>query len=194
MKHPGGSPSGIPGRRRHRGILPALAALLAALTMGTNTAQAGTAAGSLITNVVIISMDSGFPSYVPYTVTYNSTAEVRIKPPDVMSSYKTASPSMLGSGGVVTFRIWIVGAYSDSSWNVTVTDKLPGNSSFAGNYSVWNGGGTPGTWYPSYSADGTSFTAGQPNNGQTGPYYLRWAHTRLGPLKSAYVEYSLRIL
>lgn len=180
------------GRRMARAMLAAPAAWL----VGAGTAEALTMNGTVITNVCSITCRGGSPAlHYDYEVSYAVTATVAVQSPQVwIGVFKTVSPSVQGSGGVLTYQVWLVNTSDDSAWNVTVTDQLPENSTYAGAQSAWDAGGG-GTWFESYGpAAGPAMAAGVPPAGQGTPLYLRWVLTRLGPLRSALVEYSAEVL
>ena len=94
-----------------------------------------------------------------------------------------------------TVGIWECGGWQ-SSFNVTLTDKLPDNTMFVQNLSDMSSSKNPWNWTGMYSyyTTGPNWVPGAMPYGQTGPAYLRWVMRLLGPWTSAYVMYSVKVL
>jgi uncharacterized repeat protein (TIGR01451 family) len=179
-------------------------ALVVAVTLcAPRWACAMAADGSLITNTVsatFYSMAGAVQNVSPaYRTTYLATANVLISCPTVILK-KVPSTSFQAVGGLVTFRIWVVNtSFLASSFNVCITDRLSDNTEYTlpAPFAL-----APWTWAPGgqWYATG-SVTNAAPWNpivagtaGQDTPFYLRWCLFQLGPGKSAYVEYAVRVL
>lgn len=158
---------------------------------GVREAAAGTADGTLITNVACATFSTA--SLSGYAVSYCATATVIIQNPCV-SLIKTPDVTIQAAGGTVTYTLWVVNCSPvTSAFNVTVTDKLPDNTTFDAARGNW-GGLSGGTWYPSSSSNGTAWPGTYPNAGQGTTYYLRFIMDTLGPSKSAFIKFSVAIL
>lgn len=185
-----------------------ITALLAALAL-SGAAQAMTSEGTLITNVATASYWSS--DGAKFAPTYGVTATVLVMNPSVHLR-KVASPSMQCSGGTVTFCIYVINVSAmSSSFNITIEDVLPGdgtgNAGFAylypGGRSEWN----PQAATVTYGYRGTNFGAnnnwpgyvsdpeldGEPANGTSGPYYIRWNISVLGPARSMMVCFKATV-
>jgi hypothetical protein len=75
-----------------------------------------------------------------------------------------------------------------TAFNVYLTDRY--NVEVAWDAEVDSWGATFNAWE---SSDGTSWSSGNPNVGQEGPYYLRWILPTLAPQSSACITYTLRV-
>lgn len=154
-------------------------------------ANAATADGTLITNVACATFNTA--SLSPYAVSYCATATVIIQNPCV-SLVKTPDVTIQAAGGTVTYTLWVVNCSpASSAFNITVTDKLPDNVKYDAPRAQWNGLGG-GLWANSSSSNGTAWAASNPLAGQGTTYYLRFVMPTLGPLQSAFVQYSVTIL
>ena len=204
-----------------RGILPAILGLVVfcASTLGSGTAVAMTADGTLLTNAAMVSFWASKHSgvltplgrplgdYPPsniyfnprFVVSYLASANVLVSFP-IVAALKTVDPPDQGAGGLVTYRLWVINSSSwASAFNVTFTDIIPENMQYAGGFQGWDGGsggiytgyyslsGLPATWvdlnpgvYPQDTDIATSF-------------YLRWILSRLGPGRSALVEFWAKV-
>ncbi len=175
----------------------ALGGLLVWLAAGRSFAA--TAAGTIITNVATATMNSGFPYYAVYNVSYNATATFIVLPNPVVALQKWADHVQAGAGCTVTFQVCVQNQTQDTAWNVTITDQLPANMGFV----LWNlsppgfDNTNPnlGAPVPSYATalTGTWSTAA-PAAGTTAPLYLRWVFPGIGPTKSACAAYAASIL
>ncbi|MEK7477641.1 MAG: hypothetical protein AAB152_18635 [Candidatus Coatesbacteria bacterium] len=154
----------------------------------------------MITNIASMTMSSGFPSYVAYTITYSMSIQVRVLCPPVVRGLKTVWPATGGAGETLTYSICVVNERTESIWDITVTDALPGNMTFAAmspaNYDMTNGGPfvLGAVVESNASATAGPWNAGGPTVGQAPAYYLRWVIPGVGPAKSACVTFSARIL
>jgi uncharacterized repeat protein (TIGR01451 family) len=109
-------------------------------------AGAMTTCGSLVTNVATATMWSGLPDFVPYEVSYNATAAVRIKCPAALRLAKFADlpyanggdTIVASTGTTVKFTICVINELTFSVWGVTMTDKLPDNVMFVDGDDSWN--------------------------------------------------------
>jgi len=171
--------------------------------------------GSLITNTVSATFYSiaGLGAANAYRTTYLATANVLISCPIVVVKKTTTGiPTTFvwgfsnpvpfqAVGGLVTFRIWVVNpSLLASAFNVCVTDRLSDNTEYASPapFAI-----APWTWAPGGQWYGTGSLTNAPaswnpivagTTGQDVPFYLRWCLFQLGPGKSAYVEYAVRVL
>jgi len=173
-----------------RALVVGLVAGVSLLGVGRE-ASAATADGTIITNVASATFNTA--SLSPYAVSYNATATVIIQNPCV-SLVKTPDVTIQAAGGTVTYTLWVVNCSPvTSAFNITMTDKLPDNVAYDAPRGFWNGLGG-GLWVSSSSSNGTTWPASNPNAGQTATYYLRFVMPTLGPLQSAYMQYSVKIL
>lgn len=153
---------------------------------------ATTVRGTLVTNFV--SATFGSATGGSFAVSYAATASFYVEAP-LLWFWKMADPWAQMPGGCVEFTLWVWN-YSTvmTSYNITINDMLPGNMIYENpSFSSWNGG-TAGTWYASYSANGVAYSGGEPNDGQGAPYYMKWVLTQLGVYQSAYVKFTACIL
>ena len=127
-------------------------------------------------------------------VSYAVTAAVIISSPNVFVG-KTASPTLQGSGGTVTFCITVQNvSYCASAFDVTIADRLPDGMNYVGGVvTPWDNGVT--TWSQDYATIGAPNTwvlGTAPANppGATGPYYLRWVADQMSPRESAVICYT----
>lgn len=179
----------------------AIVALALALLVPAPRAEAATACGTIITNVATATMWSGFPDYVAYEVSYNATATLIVLCPPVVALRKFANTdyadfAQAPAGGLVTFMICVENQTVTSVWGMTITDRLPVNVNVVNALdSEYNLTGAPVSPAPTaaYSSNNTTWANGLAN-GQGAPYYLRWTLEKIGPLKSACVSYTARIL
>jgi len=183
------------GRRLASGVLAAL------MLLASGGAQASTAIGTILTNIVSATMWDGPLSGNNYEVSYNSTAYVTVIPPARFEFLKSVNLTMASSGATVVFSICVNNGANTSVCNLTLTDRIPNYMAFVG---------TPTNWaYPNYNlsnpppatvtvSNGANpvpgMTAGAPAAGQAGPWYLRWTFSYVGPGKSACVTYAASIL
>lgn len=180
----------------------ALAALALALLAPASKADAATACGTIITNVATATMWSGSPDYVAYEVSYNASATIIVLCPPVVALRKFANTDygsfqQAPSGGTVTFMICVENQTVTSVWGMTITDRLPVNVTVANAFfSQYNMTGVPVPPAPTaaYSADNLTWTNGSAAAGQGAPFYLRWTIEKIGPLMSACVSWTARIL
>lgn len=186
--------------RRARQGSTVVALVLAGTLCAPGLARAMSADGALITNGVSATFYGigglGLPN--AYRITYIATANVLVSCPVVIVK-KQPNTSFQAVGGLVTFRIWVVNSsLQASSFNVCVTDRLPDNMEYVGPAPfalTW-------TWAPTGQWYGTGSTTNAPpwtapvagTVGQDPPFYLRWCIPQLGPGKSAFVEFSARVL
>ncbi len=183
------------GRRRVSGALAAL------LMLSSGGAQASTAVGTILTNIVSATMWDGPLSGNNYEVSYNSTAYVTVIPPARFEFMKRVNLTMASSGATVVFSICVSNGANTSVWNLTLTDRIPNYMAFVSAPTNWG--------YPNYNlstpapvsvtlSNGANpvpgMVAGAPAAGQTGPWYLRWTFGYVGPGKSACVTYAASIL
>jgi len=161
------------------------------LTILAGPARSLTSDGTVITNIATITLNT--TAGAPLTVSYCATATALVLNP-CAKILKSVSPTTQSAAGTLTYRVWIASC-SDavSSFNVTVTDRLPSNVLYADSYVVWNGLTAGASWSVYRSSDNVSYSAGEPNVGQASPYYLRWIYSLMGPNKSAYIEYAVKI-
>ena len=175
----------------------AMLAAFVLLAMGPGRTEAATADGTLITNVACATFSSAQTAGQGYAVSYCATATVLIQNPCVQLQ-KVANPTVQASGGSVTFTLWVVNCSATSSaWNVTVTDKMPDNTAYAGGtFLSWPGLSSGFSWLPSYSTNNTTWsgTPLQPADGTVVPLYLRYVLEALGPSRSAFARFSVEIL
>jgi uncharacterized repeat protein (TIGR01451 family) len=156
--------------------LPVAAGLLA----WGSVARAATADGTLITNVACATFSSAAGSQ--FAVSYCATSVVPVANPCI-ALQKTANPTTQASGGTVTYCLWVVNCSpSTSAFNITITDNLPANVSYAGGYADWNGG-SGGTWFPT-----------TPPVGQTATFTMRFVLTQLGMNRSAMACFQVQVL
>jgi len=180
------------------------ALVLSLLCLAAQPGQAATAWGTLITNVATITMNSGFPDFVAYSMTYNMTCAVPVGiPAPTLSFEKTVSPTSMGSGGTLTYTLWITNSGPwDSAFNVHVIDIIPGVSgvmAYTPGQDNWVDG-TPGATVtlghgsqPPWNGFLTQYWTECPA-GQTGPYGIRWIVSMIGPGKSALLCWKARVL
>jgi uncharacterized repeat protein (TIGR01451 family) len=93
---------------------------------------AGTAAGTLLnvtTPPVPVTVTSAMTTCTT-TVAGAFQYQLPCKPGADLSIAKTASPSPVGTGGVLTYSITVNNAGPNTAQNVVVTDSLPGGTSF----------------------------------------------------------------
>lgn len=169
----------------------ALAALWG-LALPPGASAAPTADGTLITNVACATfMAAGGQGFA---VSYCVTAIVRVDSPCI-ALQKIANPTVQSSGGTVTFTIYVVNcSCTNSAFNITVTDRLPDNMSYSGNYA-----GVPlgfgGTFTPySSSTNANPWASSNPVVGQGAPYYMRYILDFISPCKSAMVTFTANVL
>ncbi len=168
--------------------------LIAALTLSPSAGRAATAWGTLITNVATITMMSGFPDFVGYSVSFNMTCTVLIVGGPCITAQKIVSPPATESGQALNYRIWIINCSPlISAFNITVNDRLPDNAMMWQDLGNWDGG-SGGTFSKSNSANSITWSSGMPATGQGAPYYIRWVLNLLGPGRSAFVEFSAKVL
>lgn len=180
----------------------ALVALALALLVPAPKADAATACGTIITNVATATMWSGFPDYVAYQVSYNASATIIVLCPPVVALRKYANTDygsfqQAPAGGLVTFMICVENQTVTSVWGMTITDRLPANTTFeagVAGYNILHPSGAASITASQSSVSGGPFNAGSPSLGQGSPYYLRWTLQYIGPLRSACVSYSARIM
>ena len=164
-----------------------------ALVMGLSggVAHAATAEGTLLTNTVTITFWSGpLSGQIPYEVSYNSTATVRIIKPVVYLS-KVASSGVVSVGGTVTFAVCADNARNDSILNVTMYDVVPNGLMF----DHWNVVDTNTSVAPPATTRSWSVSLAGPWNaaepiGQPGPFYIKWVVPRVDILRQACVTYA----
>jgi len=176
------------------------------VTLAGTRAEAATACGTMITNVATATMTSGFPDFVSYAVSYNATVMITVLCPPVVRLVKWASTPLCAAGCTVTFLVCVENQMTDTVWGITVTDALPGNTTFALGFAGATGGNYDTTLTGAFSLGGglvvsnspttaaASFTAGSPTIGQAPVWYLRWVIGGIGPAKSACVSYAARVL
>lgn len=167
-----------------------------AVSCAAQRGAAMTADGALITNVVTATYHSvsGTAQTGPnYTMSYLATATVLVSCP-VIWVQKLANPTSAVPGGTVTFQVCIVNSsLQASAFNLAVTDQMPDNMAYLNpSYASWAPAGD--TVFDSNSATTTTWSNGQPLNGQGAPYYLRWVLDKLAPQKSACVTFMTRVL
>ena len=171
-------------------------AALALLSASPGRVSAATADGTLITNVACATFSANIANTQGFSVTYCATAVVLVQNPCI-ALQKIANPTVQASGGSVTFTLWVVNcAATSSAWSISVTDRMPDNTAYAGGtFLSWNGVGGSGVWTAAYSSNNTTwFSGGQPANLQGAPYYLRYTLSELGPTRSAFASFVVTIL
>ena len=179
------------GSARKAALAAAIAVIGAAVLCGEGYAT--TADGTVITNRAAVAYYSADSGGMAYAVSYMVTATFIVNNP-CLNLQKTAFPKVQVAGGEITFCLWVVNCSGMSSaFQIYVTDRMPGNTEYNANYSSWNGG-SGGTWSPYSSPDNMTYSSGMPAVGQDAPYYLRWVLDLLGPARSAYVCYQVKIL
>ena len=131
-----------------------------------------------------VGLDAEGPGFYAGNIPRSQTAWVvaGCSPSVCLRSWKQAWPALAAPGAVVTFRISVSNCAGYSAFNVTVTDMLPGNTTYAGNVQGWSIG-VPGTW--SYD---------EPPVGQGAPFQLQWQLNVLDRDQSACIEYTAEIL
>jgi uncharacterized repeat protein (TIGR01451 family) len=163
------------------------------LVLPPGEALAATADGTLITNVACATYMAA--SGQGFAVSYCATVIVPISSPCI-ALQKIANPTTQSSGGTVTFTIWTVNcSCTNSAFQINVTDRLPDNMTYSGNYTSWNGG-SGGTWTRFASPDNgaTAWALNGPTIGQGAAYYLRYVLDQIGPCKSALVQFTANVL
>jgi uncharacterized repeat protein (TIGR01451 family) len=163
--------------------------VLAAVAAGP--VHAMTADGTLVTNVASGTFQSA--GAVKFFITYAATAWVIVANPNIQV-WKSVTPTVQAAGGDVVFQICALNtSASTSAFNVTLTGQLPSGMSFQAVSSVWNGG--IGAWQitNSNSLSGP-WAAGWPAVNTVNPLFLRWTMQVVGPLDSACVSYTARVL
>jgi len=146
----------------------------------------------MITNVASASFQTSGAYRV--VISYASSAYVYVQNPAIQL-VKTSSVTMQAAGGDVVFRVCVRNTSTAvSSFNITLTDQLPSNMTYVNpSFAQWVNG--TGTWTESYaSVIGGPWTTGQPGNGQSPPYFLRWTLSVLGMNASGCVSYTARVL
>jgi uncharacterized repeat protein (TIGR01451 family) len=191
-------------------MLTVLAAAGVLLLGADKSARAATVDGTLVTNIA--SATFGSVSAVSYEVSYCSTATVWVISPCV-AMWKWIDDGavwrewpavgsgnwipMQSSGCTVTYKLEINNCSEwTSAFNVTLTDKLPDNTSLViHNLDDFNGN-TPYQWIYSWSPNNVApWTNGAMPAGQASPAYLRWVLRNFGMTwRSAYVRYAVRVL
>ncbi|MEK7477645.1 MAG: hypothetical protein AAB152_18655 [Candidatus Coatesbacteria bacterium] len=160
------------------------------LLAGVGPANAMTSDGTMITSVACITHSS--PSGYGFTVSFCVTARVFISNP-CLTGQKTANPSAMESGGVMTYTIWVVNcSCTGSAFNINVTDRLPDNVVMGFNMAGWNGG-SGGAWFVSSGSNNTTWAVNAPLSGQAPPYFLRYVLDQLGPCRSAYSAFTVTL-
>ncbi len=170
----------------------ALAALWG-LALPPGVSAAPTADGTLITNVACATFQAAGGQ--GFAVSYCVTAIVRVDSPCI-ALQKIANPTVQSSGGTVTFSIYVVNcSCTNSAFNIMVTDRLPDNMSYSGNY-AGIALGFPGTWTPYQSSvnTGTGWSGVALAVGQGAPYYMRYILDFISPCKSALVTFTANVI
>ncbi len=189
--------------RNCKGILRLV---VAGLMLFGGRADAATAIGSCLTNVVCATMWDGPLGQNPYTVSYCSSAMVCVVPPPRFELLKFVSLDgaslnknvVAGAGSTVTFSMCLYNGAAVAVDGITINDRMPPNLAIANPAPV--GTWTLGNYHKNVVAPGlvlawntTGFVpgmpAGSPGVGQVGPVYMRWTISRLEALKSACVVY-----
>jgi len=167
-----------------------VAAAVVAVLLMAGKAAAATADCSQITNFASATYQNS--SLDGYIVSYAVTARVMAGTPGVITG-KTATPTIQGSGGVVTFCITFQNvSYCASAFNVMVTDKVPDGMNYVGNsLASWTTGG--GAASPFFGVGVYPATAGQPA-GISASYNLRWVFDELGPRESGALCFQASVL
>lgn len=175
--------------RRLVGIL-----LLGVLAAGR--ASAMTTDGSLLTNLA--SGTYKITSGTGQLISYGASAMVIVMTPATVIG-KVASPTMMTSGGTVTFCITFSNASAwASAMNVVITDVLPDNMKYVAGGEVYYGITGGSTVYPAWATSAAGpWTQTTPNTGQTSPagtLYLKWTVDVTGPKQSGQVCYKATVL
>lgn len=170
-------------------------AVAAVLVLGaTREALAATADCAQITNFASATFQTTAQvgSFGSTLITYAVTANVMAASPD-MSIGKVATPTIQGSGGIVTFCIRFQNtSYCASAFNVTLVDRTPDGMNYVGSsMSTW----PPAvSWNPEYAlpASPNTWNSGQPTG--VALYYLRWWAPILNPRQSGVVCFNVSVL
>ena len=171
-------------------VLVALAFLVLSADRKT---LATTTSGTIITNLVSVTYTDWLNA--PKEVTYAVTATTLVQNP-CMQVVKFVSPKTVTPGGTLTFSIYVTTCNATvSAFNLMVTDRLPANTAYSGNY-AGIALGFPGTWTPFSSSvnAGSGWAPMPPLNAQGAPYYFRWVLDLISPGRSAMVTYTTRVL
>ncbi len=168
----------------------------AALGIGwlAGAASAATTDGAIITNAVSATYSTTFTPGPGsgYAVSYSATARVLAQDPCIQIN-KVADPANQVSGGVVTFRIWVVNcSASGSAFNIMVYDMIPLNTTKeAASFSA----SPPTDWLNAVSTTGIDgpYLFDDPVMVGDGNNWIRSRLSRLGPNKSAWVSYQVTI-
>ena len=172
--------------------------MLAGGLLSAETGPALTVTGTVITNVASVTGHGPrlFGKCVDYEISYAVTATVLVEDPTqlVLDVHKTVTPSVQGSGGTLSYRVVVHNPSHATAYMITITDRLPDGVAYVGSsYMSWNGGSF-GTWYESHGSTTNPMSGGEPAEGQTAPYYLRWVLTQLGTVRTAWIGFEVRIL
>lgn len=173
-------------------------ALILLLAAAPRVALATTAEGTLITNLASATFrDNGG---VQREISYGATSWVLVATPAMMLS-KNANPTLVTSGGTVTFCITFSNASAlTSATNLVIADHVPDNVRFVNDVAIQDppGGGIT----PAWSTDNANWGLLWPPNVGQGPtssgpatgVFLRWTVDVIGPRQTGYVCYSVSIL
>ncbi|MEK7477646.1 MAG: hypothetical protein AAB152_18660 [Candidatus Coatesbacteria bacterium] len=172
--------------------LAAWVVVAAWLASRAGPASAMVADGTMITNVACITYMSSIG--MGFSVSFCMTSTALILPPPCITAQKIVTPSLQASGGLMTFRIWVINCSCFSSaFNITMTDRLPDNVTMGTNQAPWNGG-SGGSWYAASGSNNTTWAVNPPLVGQGVPYYLRYVLDQLGPCRSAFASFTVSVL
>lgn len=192
-------------------IAPRFRAALAVLSLLTaGPALATTSDGTLITNIACATFrDNGGAGK---EISYCATSFVLVASPAVIMS-KVASPTLMTSGGIVTFCISFsnTSAYA-SAFSLVITDRIPDNMHYyqpiapradtgSGNWGIegsWSSNGAAAyTDAKDYlgppNGPGPWVTTDWPATATSAGYYLRWTVEGLGPHESGYICYTATV-
>ncbi len=170
-------------------------AAMAAAFMGSGQAIAATADCSQITNFASATYQNS--SLDGYIVSYAVTARVQAATPGVITG-KTATPTIQGSGGQVTFCITFQNlSYCASAFNVMIHDRVPDGMNYNSGFALASWTSSGGVPSPYWNLNGTpTWNAGTPTPPANGSatYYLRWVFDQLDPRESGVVCFQASVL
>ena len=168
--------------------------LLGAVVLGCGNAYAATADCAQITNFASATFQTTAQvgTNGSQLITYAVSANVMLASPGITIG-KTATPTIQGAGGTVTFCIQFQNtSFCASAFNVTLVDRTPDGMNYVGNsMTTW----PPAlVWNPEYAlpASPNTWNSGQPAG--VALYYMRWWVAVMNPRQSGVVCFRVTVL
>jgi uncharacterized repeat protein (TIGR01451 family) len=151
--------------------------------------------GTLLTNSASATYSAGAQGS---SVTYSATAKILVANPAVFL-WKDGTPTQVtaSAGGTVDFSICFSNGGANTAFNLTITDKLPNNTYWWGNYSMWYSDLTSTVqtgviaYYATAGANGPWFP--NPPMGQPQPLWIQWVIPNQGVGKSGCVRFTISV-